>query len=61
MRITYQGSPGAMLRKIGLKKAVSESLALPKKLMPESSKGADRMELAKMTGITPPELTLSGR
>ena len=25
------------------------------------SSGADRMELAKMTGITPPELTLSGR
>ena len=25
------------------------------------SKGADRIELAKMTGITPPELTLSGR
>ena len=23
--------------------------------------GAERMELAKMTGITPPELTLSGR
>ena len=35
--------------------------ALPKKLMPEMSSGAERMELAKMTGMTPPELTLSGR
>ena len=34
---------------------------LPKKLMPANSSGADRMELAKMTGMTPPELTLSGR
>ena len=25
------------------------------------SRGADRMELAKMTGITPPEFTLRGR
>ena len=26
-----------------------------------NSSGAERMELAKMTGMTPPELTLSGR
>ena len=28
---------------------------------PAKSSGADRIELAKMTGITPPELTFSGR
>ena len=40
---------------------VSESLAEPKKLIPLKSSGAERIELAKITGITPPEFTLSGR
>ena len=35
--------------------------AEPKKLRFWISSGADRIELAKITGITPPEFTFSGR
>src|ERR1700757_4082707 len=59
-RISYQGSPGAMARKMGPKKGESCN-EYPKMWALEKSRGADRMELAKMTGMTPPELTLRGR
>ena len=59
-RISYQGSPGWIARRIGPKNAVSCNFGEPKKLMPANSRGAESMELAKITGITPPELTLSG-
>ena len=40
---------------------MSDSFGEPKKLIPENSSGAERIELAKMTGMTPPEFTFSGR
>src|SRR5665213_3896667 len=59
-RSTYQGSPGPRARKSGPKKGESCN-EYPKMLAPENSSGAERIDAAKMTGITPPELTFSGR